>query len=230
MPPADPSPTTRAAPDVDEERLRQMLGEAYDSHERAVEEALAEDPDVLNLWTPTTPDTTLVAVQAYAAAERDTVNRALREGHHESAILADAVAAGLRRLPAVFGPVFATTAADAVPPEYRTGLEYVEPGFVDVDLFPGTSDDARIRYVIWSATARRLGGLSAGAPETAVFPPRTRFRVLGVERAGGRLTVLLLDLTRPGAANPVDQLQAAADRLDTASRQASGLLGFPIGM
>lgn len=234
-PSATPDPTL---PDVDGTRLRQVLGDSYGTHQEAVSQALAQDPDAVN---PADSDTDLVAVRAYASAGRDAVNPALRDGRDpvnrtprggrgESAVIARAVASGLRRLPLVFGPVFATSTADPVPQGYRTGLEYVEPGFVDVDLFPGASDGARLSYVIWSATARRLGGLSAGAPDTAVFPPGTRFRVLDVDRTGGRLRVLLLDLAPPGAYHPLDELRAAAQRADTASRLASGLVSFPIGM
>ncbi|MFE9182207.1 hypothetical protein ACFYMB_02620 [Micromonospora haikouensis] len=222
-PPAGPArvpvllrPDGRAPAAEDRVALRRILAGRYDSYVQVVTRTLAEEPG-LRVAAVSAPDLPagLVAVRAYCVGERDMVNAILRdapdpEPDADPAVLARWVAYGLRRLPAVFGPVF--RAATAPPgPGYRPGTVLVEPAFLDVDPVPATAPaagaptvpDAGAEFVIWSTGARRLGGLAVhaaaprggpagtrtapradGASGPAVFPAGTCFEVLAVEPAG----------------------------------------------
>ncbi|MGH3751000.1 MAG: hypothetical protein ACRDT8_26805, partial [Micromonosporaceae bacterium] len=152
----------------------------------------------------------LVALCAYQAGERDPVNKALRTGVDDGmTIVARGALRGLRRLPAVLGPVFAAGGdVEAVINGYRAGEELVEPAFVDVAISGSRSPGASVEYVIWSVSAHQLSRFGSGS---AVFAPGSRFAVLAVDPpADGRgpLRVLLRDRAgdRPGRAAGDDRL------------------------
>jgi len=198
----------------DRTTLRRALNGRYDMYARIVARTLAEEPGLRAAGTSAEVVADLVALCAYDAVERDTVNKTLRTGQRpdgRETLVARGAARGLRRLPAVLGPVF--VAGRDTPPvigRYRAGDELIEPAFVDVDLTRGPADNATVEFVIWSVTARRLDRISPDNAATAVFPPGTRFAVLAVDRSedGGPVRVLLRDRAgdRPGGDSGSERL------------------------
>jgi hypothetical protein len=230
----------------DNARLRQVLDGRYDAHARSVARTLAEDPGVRDTRPPASTVTGLAAVHAYCTTERETVNRVLRgfgdaQRVASAAVIGSCAAHGLRQLPVVFGPVFATSGASVPDGAYAIGTELVEPGFVDVDLAPNGEPGAGVDYVIWSVSARRLGRIVPTDHVTALFAAGSRFLVLGVDHGPERPRVMLLDLAalhgnpderglgRP-AADTVERLRHATHQVRGATRAFRGLLGFPIGL
>ncbi|MEU5941321.1 hypothetical protein ABZ807_19525 [Micromonospora sp. NPDC047548] len=234
----------------DQTELRRMLNGRYDAHGRVVTRLLAEQPGLRSGGTSHVGTVAgLVAVQAYVQDLRGPVNEYLRgapDGSTSpSATVARCAAAGLRRLPAAHGPVFTsgTGAAGATAASrYRPGDELVEPGFIDVGLDPGTAA-GEVQYVIWSASARRLGPLGRATERRALFPPGSRFTVLAVEppvTSGQPARVLLRDrVSTVGQAGRyggpttdneqvVARLQAASD--GTASAAANACVEFALGL
>ncbi|MGH3712630.1 MAG: hypothetical protein ACRDT4_04105 [Micromonosporaceae bacterium] len=225
--------------EADEERLRQVLAGSYETYAGVAAAALGDPGDRQSVCAG------LVAVRAYCVAEREAVNRALRGAgappsyDTPAALLATYAAAGLRRLPAVFGPVFAATGVQVPQGTYQPGDELVEPGFLDVDLLPGSHPDTIVEFLIWSLTARRLGELSTGVPGTALFAPGSRFRVLDVDAGPRHMRVLLVDLgggplagdargTVP--AELVRRMRQSVVRPNATAGQLSRLLDSPIGL
>ncbi|WFE61231.1 hypothetical protein [Micromonospora sp. WMMD712] len=237
-------PDGRALAADDRAALRRILAGRYDAYTQVVTRTLAEEPG-LRVAAMSAPDLPagLVAVRAYCAGERATVNAALRDGVDpdpaaDPALLARWIAYGLRRLPAVFGPVF--RAVTALPePGYRPGTVLVEPAFLDVDPVPPVVPDGGAELVIWSTGARRLGGLAAagvaarGGPAAnraapradagspAVFPAGTCFEVLALEPTGVRdpRRVFLRELPPGRAATAGEQTLA---RLRSAAGAEAG--------
>ncbi|MFD0584841.1 hypothetical protein [Dactylosporangium darangshiense] len=173
---------------ADRAALRLALRGRYDAHARVVSRTLAEEPGLRSSAGALAELTAgLVAVLAYCEGERDQINDVLRGGGAQeeverAALLARAAMYGLRRLPAVLGPVFRSGFADPdVIAGYRPGDELVEPAFVDVDLQRGTVAASGVEFAIWSVSAHRLKGLSSGAQGSALFPPGSRFVVLAVD-------------------------------------------------
>ena len=237
--PTDPAGGADGPEEADEERLRQLLAGSYATYAGAAAAALGDPGD------PGSVCAGLVAVRAYCVAEREAVNRALRGAgappsyDTPAALLATCAAAGLRRLPAVFGPVFAATGVQVPQGIYQPGDTLVEPGFLDVDLLPGSHPDAIVEFVIWSLTARRLGELSTGVPGTALFPPGSRFQVLDVDAGPRHTRALLVDL---GAGSPADdapvtvpaelvrRMRQSVIRPNATAGPLSRLLDSPIGL
>ncbi|KWV29371.1 hypothetical protein AWV63_29035 [Micromonospora rifamycinica] len=259
--PAPPGPTRvpvtfrldRSAPTAgDRTALRRILAGRYDSYTQVVTRTLAEEPG-LRVAAVSAPDLPagLVAVRAYCAGERQTVNAVLRgeaAPADDPAVLARWVGYGLRRLPVVFGPVF-RAAAVAPPSSYPPGTLLVEPAFLDVDPTPAPVPDAGVRFVIWSVGARRLGGLGtagtgaraapAGVPTgartdgTAVFPAGTCFQVLADEPVGDRepRQVFLRELPAgrptPGGEQTLQRLRTVAGAGDV---PGGGTPPLPVGV
>ncbi|HWS31767.1 MAG TPA: hypothetical protein VN408_03380 [Actinoplanes sp.] len=182
--PAAPAPEVRtvpAAPDGAElepddlTALRRILATGYDGHARVVARLLSTEPG-LRIAALTAPGLSagLIAVRAYCTGERDTINGYLRgapAAAADPAVLARGVAYGIRRLPAVFGVTYRVAEPPAGP--VQPGMRFLEPGFLDVTL---TSAGAvPFEWVIWTASARRTGGLDGTG---AVFPAGTTFEVL----------------------------------------------------
>jgi hypothetical protein len=192
----------------DRTTLRRALNGRYDMYQRIVARTLAEEPGLRAAGASADVVADLVALCAYDAVEREIVNKTLRTSADQppdrrDTLVARGAARGLRRLPAVLGPVF--VAGQDAPPvigRYRAGDELIEPAFVDVDLARGRADEATVEFVIWSVSARRLDRISTDNAATAVFPPGTRFAVLAVDQPdnGGPVRVLLRDRAgeRPG--------------------------------
>ncbi|MEV6810729.1 hypothetical protein [Micromonospora sp. NPDC051296] len=193
--------TTRWGAD-DRAQLRRALSERYDAYARVVTRTLAEEPGLRAAGGGADLVGDLVALCAYGA-DRDAVNQVLRgaDGRSETqSLIARGAVSGLRRLPTVIGPVYATSATSVVA-SYRAGDELVEPAFVDVHLTGGGRAVA-VEYVIWSVSARRVDQFMPAAQPVATFPPGSRFAVLAVDEPAGDqpMRVLLRDRTgqRPG--------------------------------
>ncbi|MEV4626865.1 hypothetical protein AB0J90_11325 [Micromonospora sp. NPDC049523] len=201
---------------ADRGRLRDALNGRYDAHVRVITRTLAEEPGMRAAGASTEMIAGLVALRAYHDGEREAVNRELRTGGpvaddagasgsgsgERARLLARGAVHGLRRLPTVLGPVYASA---LVPPPalagYRPGLDVVEPAFLDVDLAAGPAPEATVQFVIWSASARRLDRISPGDTAAALFPPGSRFAVLAVDRPDDEqepIRVLLRDLAGQG--------------------------------
>lgn len=215
--------------DGDRAALRQVLNGRYDVFARVVTRTLAEEPGLRGTGGAAELVPELVALCAYDAGERDPVNKALRTGSGLAAgdhatILARGALRGLRRLPAVLGPVFAAgNDAAEVAGTYRVGDELVEPAFVDVAISGSRSPDTSVEYVIWSVSAHHMGRFGSEGPGGAAFAPGSRFAVLAIDPpADGRgpLRVLLRDRAgdRPGRTPDVRLL----DRLRGALPRGSG--------
>ncbi|MFB9179281.1 hypothetical protein ACFFX1_14170 [Dactylosporangium sucinum] len=220
----------------DRARLRRTLQHRYDAYARVVTRTLAEEPGLRAAGGGADLITDLVALCAYMH-ERDAVNDALRgaAGRPDGAesLIARGATSGLRRLPAVIGPVFAAGQA-AVGAGYRAGDELVEPAFVDVWLTGATGTGAAVEYVIWSVSARRVDRFLPQEQPGAAFPPGSRFAVLAVDEpaADGPLRVLLRDRTgeRPDAAGRWDETLRRLRHSTTVAAEHPGTLGFPIGL
>ncbi|MGC4890580.1 hypothetical protein [Micromonospora sp. DT227] len=220
----------------DRARLRRALTDRYDAYARVVTRTLAEEPGLRAAGHGADLVGDLVALCAYAA-DPAAVNHALRgsDGPPGAAtLLARGAASGLRRLPTVIGPVYATSSAPAAD-GYRAGDELVEPAFVDVRLSGGAGPDVAVEYVIWSVSARRIDPFTSPARPAAAFPPGSRFAVLAVDDpdGDGPVRVLLRDRTgeRPAAAARGEETL----RRLRANATAAGLHGpvtmdFPIGL
>ncbi len=248
--PVLPVPTTSGVPvwitaalcDVDDRvRLRQVLTAEYDAHARVVAQTLMDDPRLRDADPSLV--TGLIAVRAYCATERDTVNRVLRGVGDSRRVsraihIAGCAASGLRGLPAVFGPVFATSGVRIPTSAYVPGIELGEPGFIDVDLVPTDHAGPGVDYLIWSVSARRLGPIGPTDRATALFPVASRFVVLAVDSGPERPRVMLLDLAArhsgpdrtPGAGPTIDDIIERLRHSVRRSRVSSGILGFPIGV
>jgi hypothetical protein len=238
------TPLWITAADCDAEdgaHLRQVLNGRYDAYARAVVHALAENDELPHADLPTATVAGLVAVHAYCATERESVNRVLRglddpNRGASAAVVARCASYGLRRMPVVFGPVFAPCATDVPLEVYLGGGELIEPGFVDVDLSATDNPDAGIDYVIWSVSARRVDPAAHGEQATALFAPGSRFAVLGVDSGSRRPRVLLLDLaaqrhvTSASTERLLSLLIDAANTGVRRTREPLPALGFPIGL
>ncbi|GIF25611.1 hypothetical protein BJ973_003889 [Actinoplanes tereljensis] len=194
----------------DRPRLRTVLSGRYDTHARVVVRTLAEQPGLRAASDSVELVAGLVALRAYCAGEREQVNKALRTGRgaDDAAVVARGAAYGLKAMPAVLGPVYRTGRLTAEQTAaYRTGAELVEPGFLDVHLSAGKPSAGCTEFVIWSVSARRLGKLGGDEP-AALFPPATRFVVLGVDE--GRVLLCDTGPGRPGTDRVLARLQAVA--------------------
>ncbi|MFD3941801.1 hypothetical protein [Streptomyces sp. NPDC058579] len=190
--------------------LRTMLGPAWERHHQAVVRALTRLPSVRSR-ADDTMRADLVALHLHLTGESAVLPEARRR---------EAINAGLRRLPSYRGPALRSTGPGAGAEDPVPGMELSFDAPISAlaadRALPGGSGD---RYVIWSATARRIRPLlddaAAGADtvEEVVFGAGTRLRVIGVRDglAGGRL-ILLREMPDsappavPGELDPQDAL------------------------
>jgi hypothetical protein len=126
-----------ACDESDRLRLREVLDDNYDAHARAVIKALAAGNGTADTRPAPSTVTGLIAVRAYCSDERDAVNQMLRgatdvQRPRAASVIGRCAAMGLRRLPAVVGPVFAVGSSRAQLAAYRIGLDIAEPAFIDV--------------------------------------------------------------------------------------------------
>ncbi|RIV36049.1 hypothetical protein [Micromonospora radicis] len=219
----------------DRARLRRVLTERYDAYARVVIRTLAEEPGLRAAGGAHLVGD-LVALCAYGA-ERDAVNQVLRGadgGSELHRLIARGAVSGLRRLPTVIGPVYATSSARSAA-GYRAGDELVEPAFVDVGFNCGVGPAVEVEYVIWSVSARRVDQFTAAVRPAATFPPGSRFAVLAVdEPADDRpLRVLLRDRTgerRSGGGTWREETLRRLRRHESAVVEGPSCLDFALGL
>ncbi|MFJ3903998.1 hypothetical protein [Streptomyces sp. NPDC090025] len=189
--------------------LRTLLGPAWERHHQAVVRALAHLPSMRSR-ADDAMRADLVALHLHLTGEAGVLPEERRRA---------AINAGLRRLPSYRGPALRTTgpgvgADDPVPGTELTSDTPVSALAADRAL-PRTGGD---RYLIWSATARRIrpllddGTKGSDRVEEVVFGAGTRLRVLGVrdDRPDGRLILLreLPDSAPPAVPGELDSQDA----------------------
>ncbi|MFG2042317.1 hypothetical protein [Dactylosporangium sp. NPDC048998] len=246
--PAEPQwATERSCDTQDRLRLRQVLDGKYEAHARMVVRQLFRDQGAQDARPSAATLSGLVAVRAYCTTERDTINGELRgagpvRGEAASTLIAECAMYGLRQLPIVSGPVFATCPTPIPMTAYETGAELVEPAFVDVGLSPNHGPGDGVDYHIWSLSARKLGSIAPDGRTTAVFAAGSRFLVLGVAEGPERPRVMLLELDAPagpredvpGAGPPteaiVEVLRHGRLPAGRESGPGPGPLAFPVGL
>ena len=175
----------------DRQQFKKSLGWKYDAATRSVTRLLAERPGLRGgMPVDDAMLTELAAVHVFATSDQRQFVDAIRSGDAASQYpFISCLAGGLRRLPSLQGlvvrggPGEAETVAD-----YVVGSELVEPA-----PMLGVSDESAdvsgsVELLIWSVTARRLGGLADDENSAdVVFPPATSYRVLAVEADSGRV-------------------------------------------
>ncbi|WP_433531812.1 hypothetical protein ACQPYA_06925 [Micromonospora sp. CA-263727] len=219
----------------DRARLRRALTDRYDAYARVVTRTLAEEPGLRAAGGGADLVGDLVALCAYGA-DRDAVNRVLRGadgGSEVHSLIARGAVSGLRRLPTVIGPVYATGSA-SVAAGYRAGDELVEPAFVDVGFTGGSGPAVAVEYLIWSVSARRVDQFAPAARPAATFPPGSRFAVLAVDEPADDqpLRVLLRDRTgeRPSGGRWREETLRRLRRHDRVTVEPPPGIGFPLGL
>ncbi|MEB3367692.1 hypothetical protein [Saccharopolyspora mangrovi] len=177
--------------EADRQQFKKSLGWKYDAATRSVTRLLAERPGLRGgMPVDDAMLTELAAVHVFATSDQRELVDAIRTGNAAAHYpFISCLAGGLRRLPSLQGMVVrggpgeAETVAD-----YVVGSELVEPA-----PMLGVSDESAevpgaVELLIWSVTARRLGGLAADENSAdVVFPPATSYRVLAVEADAGRV-------------------------------------------
>ncbi|MFF3838722.1 hypothetical protein [Streptomyces sp. NPDC001930] len=206
-PPSTASPS--ATPASGQTDLRTLLGPAWERHHQAVVRALTRLPSVRSR-ADDAMRSDLVALHLHLTGEAGV----LPEGRRR-----EGINAGLRRLPSYRGPALRSTgpgagAADPVPGTELSSGTPISALTADRPLPRGGGD----RYLIWSATARRIrpllddGTAGADSVEEVVFAAGTRLRVIGVRdgREGGRLVLLreMPDSAPPAAPGELDPQDA----------------------
>ncbi|MEU9133301.1 hypothetical protein AB0D08_35305 [Kitasatospora sp. NPDC048540] len=148
-----------------------------------VSRVLSESPGLRGATRAEETDafTDLAALRLYLTGDGAALDAAVRTatvGPHVP--LARCVAAGLRRLPSHRG---ATLLRAALHPSerawYRQGDVLTEWAFCTAWARTAEPVTGATDFLIWSLTARRTALLAPAAPDRVVFPPGTRFRVLG---------------------------------------------------
>ncbi|TDD02082.1 hypothetical protein E1181_23625 [Saccharopolyspora terrae] len=175
----------------DRQQFKKSLGWKYDAATRSVTRLLAERPGLRGgMPVDDAMLTELAAVHVFATSDQREFVNAIRTGDVASHYpFISCLAGGLRRLPSLQGLVVRGGPGDAETVEdYVVGSELVEPA-----PMLGVSDESAsvpgsVELLIWSVTARRLGGLAADENSAdVVFPPATSYRVLAVEADAGRV-------------------------------------------
>lgn len=180
-----------ASTEEDRQQFKKSLGWKYDAATRSVTRLLAERPGLRGgMPVDDAMLTELAAVHVFATSDQSEFVNAIRTGDVASHYpFISCLAGGLRRLPSLQGLVVRGGPGDAETVEdYVVGSELVEPA-----PMLGVSDESAsvpgsVELLIWSVTARRLGGLAADENSAdVVFPPATSYRVLAVEADAGRV-------------------------------------------
>jgi hypothetical protein len=222
-----------AATAADRSRLRELLGPHYERQASRVQTLLSRAPTLRAGGEDALID--LVAVLLDLLDEplpvaRERVRAGLREGLDASlAAYAACFDAGLRRLPTYQGAVLAGARTgdwigDRIGAEtYRAGAIVTEPAHLSALTAADARMPTRLEYVIWSLAARRITGLDPAWPDPeVVFPPATRFAVLGTQpprgaEAPARVFLRELPAGRRAAESPgTDPLDAERVRVTTA--------------
>ncbi|TDC92567.1 hypothetical protein E1161_12600 [Saccharopolyspora aridisoli] len=180
-----------ASTEEDRQQFKKSLGWKYDAATRSVTRLLAERPGLRGgMPVDDAMLTELAAVHVFATSDQREFVNAIRTGDVASHYpFISCLAGGLRRLPSLQGLVVRGGPGDAeTVEEYVVGSELVEPA-----PMLGVSDESApvpgsVELLIWSVTARRLGGLASDENSAdVVFPPATSYRVLAVEADAGRV-------------------------------------------
>ncbi|TWG08525.1 hypothetical protein [Saccharopolyspora dendranthemae] len=175
----------------DRQQFKKSLGWKYDAATRSVTRLLAERPGLRGgMPVDDAMLTELAAVHVFATSDQRQFVDAIRSGDAASQYpFISCLAGGLRRLPSLQGLVVRGGPGEAETVEdYVVGSELVEPA-----PMLGVSDESAdvpgsVELLIWSVTARRLGGLADDENSAdVVFPPATSYRVLAVEADSGRV-------------------------------------------
>ncbi|MFI5494201.1 hypothetical protein [Actinoplanes sp. NPDC051859] len=171
--------------------LRDALGWRYDAHARRVTELLASRPGLRSANPSASGEllADLVAVRAYASGDAGGLVPAADS--EANLAFAACVVSGLRRLPSRMGPVVADVAVPDGADAHRPGAVVQEKGLLLAGS-PAVDTTPTIRWVIWSTTGRRLGGLVDGAEDQVMFGPGTRFRVLATDQPDDGTTVVFV--------------------------------------
>lgn len=175
----------------DRQQFKKSLGWKYDAATRSVTRLLAERPGLRGgMPVDDAMLTELAAVHVFATSGQRQFVDAIRSGDAASQYpFISCLAGGLRRLPSLQGLVVRGGPGEAETVEdYVVGSELVEPA-----PMLGVSEESAdvpgsVELLIWSVTARRLGGLADDENSAdVVFPPATSYRVLAVEADAGRV-------------------------------------------
>ncbi|MFG2887394.1 hypothetical protein ACGFYV_34810 [Streptomyces sp. NPDC048297] len=184
------------------QNIRTALGDSWQLHHQAVQRAVTRLPSVRNRVDDAMRND-LAVVHAYVTDEAARLPYDLRR---------PALAAGLRLLPSYRGPAVRSAGPEGASVESLVpGVELsaADPisALAGERPLPEAGGD---RYLIWSATARRIRPLlddtSAEGPEEVVFAPQTRLRVLGTREGPGGRMVLLRELSQSAPAAGAGQL------------------------
>ncbi|MGW5642780.1 hypothetical protein ACWEV3_17800 [Saccharopolyspora sp. NPDC003752] len=171
--------------DVERQQFRKSLGWRYDAATRAVSRLLAERPG-LRGGGPVDDAmmTELAAIRVFATSDQADVVEAIRTGDAAAHFpYISCLVGGLRRLPSLQGVVVrGGPDIPAAAGDYVVGAELFEPAPMAGASDPTAAVPGAVEVLIWSVTARRLGGLTEEADVAdAMFLPATVFRVLAVD-------------------------------------------------
>ncbi|MFD3996006.1 hypothetical protein [Streptomyces sp. NPDC058548] len=232
--------TNPAATPEDRHAVRSLLGEEY--------QQLASRSDLLANKLPGLRSTDLTAIKPDLAAilvhhadSADPATRAqlvaaARTGTGPLLPLLRCLGSGLRKLPSHHGPVLlgapageGSLSAESLLSRYEPGTVLAEPGPVSALPVYDVALGATVEFGIWSTTGRRTA-VFGGADEEAevVFPPGTRFSVLGVEPADdtvdrpARVLLRELPLAESGQADEQRDRQARERLLAWFERRDAG--------
>lgn len=164
--------------------LRRVLGPRYDVCASSVLRVLSKQPGLRAVEGDSLESVVadLVAVQVYLGPGGRQVDAALRTGgSNELRTFACCLISGLARLPSYRGIVYHGGADGIDVHKYVPGTVLTDPGFLNA---AGSAKIDGLELVLWSFTGRRVEDADPNAAQQAqriVFPPGTRFEVLGID-------------------------------------------------
>lgn len=181
----------------DRRQFRASLGWRYDAATQYVTRLLSDRP-VLRAADDEGLAADLAAVQFFTNAADHELLRTVRAAGLSApdTPLLSCLVSGLRRLPALVGPVVRGGPAD--PRElvaYQPGTEVAEPGplLALTDVMAPLRGNAEV--LIWSTSARQLQGLTDPKAAAAVmFLPGTTLRVLGRDGGNELAQILMVEV------------------------------------
>lgn len=188
----------------DRRQFRGSLGWRYDAATQYVTRLLSDRP-VLRATEDEGLAADLAAVQYFTNSGDHELLRSIRTAGLTApdTPLLSCLVSGLRRLPALVGPVVRGGPADPNDlAAYQPGTEVAEPGplLALTDVMAPLRGNAEV--LIWSTTARQLQGLTDPKAAPAVmFLPGTTLRVLGRD-GGNELAQILMVEVPAGRTQP----------------------------
>jgi hypothetical protein len=181
----------------DRRQFRASLGWRYDAATQYVTRLLSDRP-VLRAGADDGLAADLAAVQFFTNSGDQELLPAVRAAALSAADMPmlSCLVSGLRRLPALVGPVVRGGPAD--PRElaaYQPGAELAEPGPLLALTDVATPLTGNAEVLIWSSSARQLQGLiDPRAAPAVMFLPATTLRVLGRDGAGELDQILMVEV------------------------------------